>query len=168
MRTILILMLLTASVFAQDKPAVVAAACGSKDIQFDVQADKSAHTLAQPDAGKARLYFVQDLGQTHCWGKCGLTMKMGLDGAWVGANQDSSYFSVSVLPGEHHLCARPQGYQLRLVGLAHFTAEAGRTYFFRTRIFGASQQIMDFEPIDSDLAEYLISSYPLSVSHPKQ
>ena len=97
-------------------------------------------------------------------------MKVGLDGTWVGANQHNSYFSVSVEPGEHHMCANPQTrFQAgRLIALAHFTAEAGKVYYFRTRFLGNNNQIQfDFDPIDSDQAQYLIASYPLSVSQPK-
>jgi hypothetical protein len=169
MRSVLISLVFAATLFAQDKPAVVAAACGNKDIQFDVKKDGSQHLLVQPDPGKARIYFVQDFGQTQCFGHCGITVRVGLSGVWVGANEDNSYFSVSVEPGEHHLCATPQAWNLkRLVGLAHFTAEAGKTYYFRTRLFGEqNQQLIDLTPIDSDQAGYLITSYPLSVSHPK-
>ena len=169
MRRALILLVFTATLVAQDKPAVVAAACGSKDIQFDVKKDGAQHSLAQPEAGKARVYFVQDFGQTQCFGHCGITVRMGLNGSWVGANEDNSYFSILVDPGEHHLCATPQSWNLkRLVGLAHFTAEPGKTYYFRTRLFGEqNQQLIDLLPIDSDLATYLITSYPMSVSRPK-
>jgi hypothetical protein len=164
--SIMVLIVFAVSAIAQNKPAVAAAACGPKDIQFDVERDKAAHTAAQPEAGKALVYFVQDFGRTNCWGSCGVTVKIGLDGAWVGANQDNSYFAVSAAPGEHHLCAKPQPGSLRdLVGLAHFTAEAGKTYYFRTRLFGGQNQaLLDFEPIDGDQAGYLIATFPLSVS----
>lgn len=162
-------MFLAVSAIAQDKPALVAvAACGRNDVSFDVKRDQSQHALAQPEPGKALIYFVQDLGQTHCIVHC-VTVKIGLDGTWVGANQDNSYFSVSVEPGEHHVCANPQSRELRhLVGLAHFTAEVGKTYYLRTRLFGdQNQQLIDFGPIDSDQAGYFVASYPLSVSQPK-
>lgn len=56
----------------------------------------------------------------------------------------------------------------RLVAFAHFTAEEGKVYYFRTRAFGGSNQVLfEIDPIDSDQAKYLIASYPLSVSHPK-
>ena len=162
-------MAFTATLLAQDKPPAAIAACGSKDVQFEVKKDDSQHALTEPEPGKARVYFVQDFGQTQCFGHCGITVRMGLNGAWVGANQDNSYFSVSVDPGEHHLCATPQAWNAkRLVGLAHFTAEAGKTYYFRTRLIGGqNQQLIDLMPIDSDEAAYLITSYPMSVSHPK-
>ncbi len=171
MKSALILILLAASAFAQDQsPFVPGAACGPRNTNFDVKRDESQHTLAQPESGKARVYFVQDIGQVNCLGGC-VTTKIALDGAWVGANQHNSYFSVSVEPGEHHVCANQQShisYLSRLVALTHFTAEAGKVYYFRTRAFGGTNQVLfDLDAVDSDQAQYLIASYPLSVSHPK-
>jgi hypothetical protein len=167
MRTILVLMLLTACASAQDKSsATMEKACGSLKTQFEVKRAKSQHPLP-PEPGKARVYFIQDLGKATCVG-C-VIVRIGMDGAWVGANEHNSYFSLSVEPGEHHLCAIPQpGYLQMLVGLAHFTAEAGKTYYFRERMFGEQNQaIFDFGPIDSDQAEYFIETYPVSVSYTK-
>ncbi len=170
MRSALIVMLLAVSAFGQQESGVLPAACGPKSTGFDVKLDKSQHALAQPEPGKALVYFIQDIGKVNCLGRC-MTTKIGLDGAWVGANQDNSYFSVSVEPGEHHVCANPQsnaGWLRRMVALAHFTAEAGKVYYFRTRsVMGGSQLLLDLDPVDSDQAKYLIASSPLSVAHPK-
>jgi hypothetical protein len=170
MKSALSVMLLAVSAFAQQESGALAAACGPKTTSFNVKRDDSEHTLAQPDPGKALVYFVQDIGEVNCLGGC-LTTKIGLDGVWVGANQRNSYFSVSVGPGEHHLSANPQshvGMVSRQVALVHFIAEAGKVYYFRTRGFGDSNQLLfDLDPVDSDQAKYLISSYPLSVSHAK-
>ncbi len=169
MRNALIVLFLVTSAFAQNQPSVVAPSCGPQDASFDVKLDKSQHTLAQPEPGKARVYFVQDVREVSCIGGC-YTSKIGLDGAWAGANQHNSYFSVSVEPGEHHLCSNPQSRfrMRRLVALAHFTAEAGKVYYFRTRFFEDKLGLLiDLDPVDSDQAQHLIASYPLSVSHPK-
>jgi hypothetical protein len=170
MRSALVVMLLAVSAFAQKESGTVAAACGPKGAAFDVKRDESQHTFEQPNPGKARVYFVQDIGEVGCLGGC-MTTKIGLDGAWVGANQHNSYFSVSVEPGEHHVCANQQSHLSRLsrrVAFAHFTAEAGKVYYFRTRVFGDTNQVLfDIDPVDSDQAKYLIASYPLSVSRPK-
>ncbi len=175
MRSVIVVMLFAVSVFAQNQ-SVVTAACGPKGTRFDVKRDESQHTLALPEPGKARVYFVQDIGEVNCLGSC-LTTRIGLDGAWVGANQYNSYFSVSVEPGEHHVCASPQSrfapatsshYAGILLALAHFTAEAGKVYYFRTRSFGGQyQKLFDIDALDSDQARYLIVNYPLSVSQPK-
>jgi hypothetical protein len=169
MRIIVLVMLFAASAFAQ-KDSVVVAACGPKSETFDVKRDETQHTIAQPEPGKARVYFVQDVGEVKCLGGC-WTTKMGLDGAWVGANQHNSYFSVSVEAGEHHVCANLQsrvGRIGRMVAFKHFTAEAGQVYYFRTRVIGStSQELFDLDPLDSDQGKYLIASYPFSVSHLK-
>ena len=169
MRTILAVVLLTASALAQEA-SVVTAACGPK-VDFEVQRDESQHSLASPEPGKARVYFIQDMGVVICLGTC-LTTRIGLDGAWIGAEQHNSYFSVSVEPGAHHACVNRQSRFARanqMVALAHFTAEAGKVYYFRTRTFGEkSEAFLDLDPIDADQGQYLIARYPLSVSHPKQ
>ena len=164
MRVAIIIVLLATAAFAQNQPAVVPSACGPKDTDVDVKLDKSQHIISQPEAGKARVYFIQDIGKISCIGACVKT-KIGLDGTWVGANKHNSYFSVSVEPGEHHLCATPGP----MTAFLHLTAEAGKTYYFRTRAFsGEAQWLFDFDPIDSDQAKYLIASFPLSVSHVDQ
>jgi len=176
MKSALVLMLLTLSAFAQQEAPAVAAACGPKDVKYEAKLDESQHALAQPEAGKALVYFIQDIGVVNCIGAC-MTTRIGVDGAWVGANQHNSYFSVSVEPGEHHVCASPQSrllpkasakYAGVVLALSHFAAEAGQIYYFRMRSFGApSQMVFDMDPIDSDQAKYLMAYYPLSVSHAK-
>lgn len=169
MRIVPVMILLAISAFAQNDRSAMLAACGPQDTTFDVKLDKSQHTPEQPEPGKARVYFIQDAGITNCIGGCG-TMKVGMDGAWLGAIQQNSYFSMSVEPGEHHVCVSPQTrFQAkRLVGLAHFTAETGKSYYFRARFFDNDKQwLLDFDPIDSDQGKFLVASYSLSVSHPK-
>jgi hypothetical protein len=171
MRSALIVLLLATCAFAQERSAIEAAACGPKSASFDVKRDESQHALSQPEPGKALVYFVQDVGVEACLGSC-LTTQIGLDGAWVGANQRNSYFSVSVEPGEHRVCANPQSSHSspvsRLVAFAHFTAEAGKVYYFRTRSFGDKyQKLFDIDPLDSDQAKYEIASFPLCVWHSK-
>ena len=170
MRSLLAMILLAASAFAQSQSgSATPAACASRNSNFDVKLDQSQHTLLPPEQGKARVYFIQDLGPLPCIA-CLIT-KIGLDGTWVGAIQHNSYFSVSVAAGEHHLCANPQSRFAavnRVVALAHFTAEPGKVYYFRTRTVGDRDNPMfDLDPVDSDQAEYLIAAFPLSVSHPK-
>jgi hypothetical protein len=93
-----------------------------------------------------------------------------MDGVWVGANHGNSYFSVSVEPGEHHVCATLQSSLVaQRVELAHFTAAVGKIYYYRTRlIMSRSMELLDLDSIDSDQGKYLIASFPLSVSAPKK
>jgi hypothetical protein len=173
MRTALALILLASTAFAQDPAAVSAAqaACGPKGVNFDVKDDNSQHAVGQPEASKALVYVIQDLGLISCLGSCGIT-KVGVDGAWVGANHHNSYVAFAVDPGEHHICVNSQSHIARIsqvVGLAHFTAEAGKIYYFRTRWFGDStQSLLDLDTMDSDQGRFFVADYPLSVSHPKK
>ena len=168
-----LLFAVTVSAFAQDTAAISAAeaACGPKGVRFDVKDDNSTHTVAQPEAGKALVYVVQEIGSVSCIGGC-ITTRIAIDGAWVGANHHNSYLRFAVDPGEHHLCVNWQsrfGRLSRVFGLAHFTAEAGKVYFFRSRMIGwQGPTFFDLEAIDSDLGRLFVASTPLSVSHPKK
>lgn len=164
MRIALVIMFLAASTFAQAQSAAAKAACGPDDTDFEIKLDKSQHTLTQPEPDKARVYFIQDIGRVSCLGTCAKA-KIAVDGKWVGAIRNNSYFSISVEPGEHHMCA-DSGKELALL---HLNAEPGKSYYFRARVFGSeNQRLFDFDPLDSDQAQHLIASYPLSVSHPYQ
>ena len=168
MKIALVTMLLAASAFAQAPPTPSTAACGRDDVSFKVKLDDSQHTLTQPDPGKARVYFPQDAGTNMTLGYP--TVKLALDGAWVGANHGNSYFSVSIQTGEHHVCVMLQSSLVaQRVELAHFTAEADKVYYYRTRIvMSRSMELLELEPIDSDQGRYLIASFPLSVSSHKK
>ena len=168
MKVALVALLFAASALAQTPSAVLPPSCGTIRADFKVKLDDTQHTVAQPEAGRARIYFIHDSGSSLFFAYP--TTKIGMDGVWVGANHNDSYFSVSVAPGEHHLCAILQS---SLVGgrkeLAHLTAEAGKTYFYRTRLVMSKEvELLELEPFDSDQAMYLIASYPLSISTPKK
>ena len=168
MKIALIALLFAASALAQGPPVRPTAACGPGNVSFKVKLDDTQHTLAQPEPGKARVYFIHESGAP--WQLGYPTSKQGIDGAWVGANHGNSYFSVSVEPGEHHLCVALQTsiYEDR-IELAHFTAEAGKVYYYRTRlVLSRSVDLLELELIDSDQGKYLIVSFPLSVSTPKK
>ncbi len=158
MRIVLIMFLGVAftSTSAQTPYGPLPSSCGPKSVDFNVTLEKSQHSLMQPAEGKARVYFIRDLDPANS-----RSMMFGIDGAWVGAIRENSYFSVTITPGEHHICAAsPYFREEKLVVLAHLQAEAGRMYFYRTRY-------LELGPIDSDEGKYLIASYPLSVSRPK-
>jgi hypothetical protein len=168
MKFALVALLFAASALSQGLSGVTTAACGSGEVSFKVKLGYSQLTPAQPEPGKALIYFIHDAGTSDFLAYP--ATKFGVDGAWVGANHDNSYFSVSVEPGVHHLCAALQTSIIQdRMELAHFTAEAEKVYYYRTRlVMSRSVELLEFEPIDSDEAKYLIASYPLSVSTPKK
>jgi hypothetical protein len=151
------------------------AGCGPANAQFEVKTDQNHHPLGQSAPDKALVYVVEEL-RAGCF-LCDTTTRIGIDGAWVGANKGNSYFSLSVEPGEHHLCADLQSATIspETTCLASLTAEAGKTYYFRTRLTdrnnsgkGGVDWAVDLEPIDSDEGQFLVAAYGLSTSHPKK
>jgi hypothetical protein len=167
MKIALIALLFAASALAQGPAADPAAACGPANVSFKVKLG-APNMLVQPYPGKALVYFIHDAGS---WGALGYpTTKLGIDGSWMGANHGDSYFSVFVEPGEHHVCATLQSSIVAdRVELAHWKAEAGKVYYYRTRlVLSRSVELLELEPIDSDQGKYLIASFPLSVSTPKK
>lgn len=183
MKSALVLLLFAASVFAQNSPPQPAAQgpCGAESLRFDVDR-VPGNPSAQAEPGKAVVYisevFKKAAGE---WGDP--TLRIGLDGDWVGAVKGNSYFSFSVGPGEHHLCMKWQSHFKRLSREAAFTvltAEAGKLYFFRALVTydlgpdyghnGANVTGMSItlDPISSDEGHYLVASNPMSVPHPKK
>jgi hypothetical protein len=86
MRFAILFLLFASSAFAQNHSAspAVPASCGSVDIQFDVKNDSSKHALALPETGKALVYVFEEFKESH-GGFITPTIRVGVDGAWVGA-----------------------------------------------------------------------------------
>lgn len=160
--------------FAQQTPGFThfPPACGPAGVNFSTETSTERPPV-QPEAGKALVYVVDDF-PTVSSNFGAPRIKVGLDGTWMGAAHGSSYLFFSVGPGEHHMCATWQSSLERfskLASFAHVVAEAGKTYYFRTRIIYSSQWAnvyLDFEAIDPDEGEHLVALYPLMASHAKK
>jgi len=180
MKTALLVIFFASAVVAQN-PAQVphAAACGPMNIRFQVTIDPGQTSPPEIETGKALIYVVED---QKFKAVNDVTARIGLDGSWVGATRGNSYLFFSVEPGEHHLCADwvsklvPSGREVSLFG---FTAEAGKTYYFRARTTGGPPSAMDrnglgdmaaidLDLINSDEGKLLVSSSPVSISHAKK
>lgn len=122
----------TAEVSAsQDKPAqldkkeIEAKACGTgKEVDFNVETDKSTHPTPDPEAGKGLVYFVRS-------GLAGgaVQTKIAIDGKWIGANRGNNYFFVQLDPGEHYICSRAENHSV-----LPLVVEAGKTYYVAQQI----------------------------------
>jgi hypothetical protein len=161
----LLLFAVSASATAQTADAIYKQACGPKEAAFDVQ-----QVIRQPptalEPGKALVYFIQKENDPI------FITRVGLDGAWVGVIQHDSYIFAYVAPGEHHACAATQDRKHPGPELVHFTAEAGKVYYYFVRgIAGGGEYggfaTMEFGPADRDEALYLIASDLQSVAQPK-
>jgi hypothetical protein len=159
--------LLATSAHAQDQAAGLAGVpgCGDPSTKFSLNT-ASGQQPARPEAGKALIYFIEDDSNFRSFPKP--TTRAGVDGTWVGATHGSSYFSFSVDPGVHHLCASWQSGVIlgrgRKTAAAHFTAEAGSTYYFEVKnvTFSAENSMtvdMSLTPLDSDEGALLAGQY---------
>jgi hypothetical protein len=152
-------------VLAQDDAAAArtAAGCGPSGEMFNVQTTDQKHPVGQMEPGKALVYFFVDFINAP-------TMRVGVDGNWVGANDGKSYFFFPVEPGEHNICSEWQSGTFKKsserVGEAmHLTAEAGKTYYLRL-IF--SYQRMSLEMEDEAEGHFLIGSSLFASSETKK
>lgn len=157
--------------FAQNKPSPVPAACGDLRVSMAVDLDNGHRPVAQPEAGKALIYFIQDTGTQSM--AAYPTTKIGIDGKWVGANKKGSFFFVSVTPGEHHLCAAAQSRIIEAgIELAHLNAEAGKVYYYRTRFVNPLTndrgEYLFLMPVDGDEGQYLEELYPHATAHARK
>ena len=149
-------------------------ACAATDVKFDVKTINGNHDLPQPDGGKALVVFLQD--DKLFAGHPRPTTRYSVDGAWVAATHGDTFNYVMVEPGEHHLCANWQfaGAPLahaRPTSAAHFTAEAGKTYFFVAKDevnSDTAQGGVVLKPLDSDEGKLLLRSFPRSESVAKK
>src|SRR5579872_1645819 len=171
MRIAAAIFLLVSTAFAQGASplAKATAACGPTKTQFEEDLAGNSRPDAKIEADKALVYVLEDQRSLGDVGE--VTVKVGMDGAWIGANQNNTYLSFAVLPGEHHLCVNWQSRvssRNQQFGLAHFTAEAGKVYYFRTKVVTAHEyESLDLEAVDSDEGQYLIALAPSNRLHEK-
>ncbi|MGB8062863.1 MAG: hypothetical protein WCF26_13270 [Candidatus Sulfotelmatobacter sp.] len=104
--------------------------CGNDKVKFAVKIEEGQPVPAGPVEGKAQIVFIESENQPigpfmHA------TVRLGMDGAWVGANYGNSYFALTVDPGVHHLCASWEG---KNVDATSFTADPGQVYYFAAHV----------------------------------
>lgn len=167
----------------QARATILPDACGSDSVKFDVTTEKNQPVPLPPAAGKAQIVFIETMDKTGMIGGDAST-RFGMDGAWVGANKGSSYFTLDVAPGEHHLCAGWQsvfGKLKQMVGQASFTAEAGKVYYFEAKAtlhvhqYGTGKDSSSetdrdlvFAQLNDDEGKYRVKAWKLAVSKPKK
>jgi hypothetical protein len=187
MRTLVALLLFALPAIpahSQDRSAAApsAAGCGPDKVKFDVKTDKHQHVESQPEPGKALVYVFEQVKLDSDELPVNLaTIRLGLDGQWVGANHGRSYFSFAVDPGDHSICASWQTTWVKVARLApasslasaaSLTAEAGKVYYFEANVdernHDRRQPGVKLEAVDPAEAKLLIADSSLSTSHPKK
>jgi len=161
--------LMTATAFAQKENDRLQQSCGNRDIKLDVHTTKPA-TDPNVEAGKSQVYVVEIAEPAFPFDARKITIRIGLDGKWVGAVKGThTYMQVAVTSGEHHLCAERQSVQASLereAAFISFTAEPDQRYYFRARFTEHSGVKLD--PVNADEGRLLISSSRLTTSTPKR
>ncbi len=172
MKAILAVLLFASPLLAQDQPAPAPAAtrggCGPSELQFDVQRNSNQHPVAPAETGKAVIYIFEDMEN-------GPTMKIGVDGAWIGANKGKSYFFFSVEPGEHQVCTNWQSGVFkktaqRIGSAMTLKVEAGKVYYLRLQVYERSERDhnIKLEPVETAEGQFLISASAFSTFHQKK
>jgi hypothetical protein len=106
-------------------------ACGNEKVSFEIQLQKNPSVPSGPETGKAQVFLIEKsekppVYSLSCIG-CSTITRFGVDGAWVGATKDNSYFSISLDPGVHHLCAVLG----KEVDAEPLSVEQGKAYYFQ-------------------------------------
>jgi hypothetical protein len=144
-------------------------ACGDDSIQFDAKEEKDNPALTVPDDSKALIVFIETMPGERMMQS---TTRFGIDGAWVGATKNTSYFTRSVSPGEHNLCASMQSAPSRekkaFTHVASLTAEPGKVYYFEAQIATANILSLDFAQLSEAEGKYRVKAWKFATSKPKK
>jgi len=175
-KTLVVLLLFADPLWAQDQAAdaLAMAGCGPNEVKFEVKKDKKEHPTGQVEPGKALVYVFGDEtrdADVSYFG--GPTVRLGVDGAWMGATQYQSYFFFLVEPGGHRMCA---GWQTKLARFARvrtaasFSVQAGEVYYFRvvSEMRQKRESAIKIDPLDAAEGELLIANFGLSTSRTKK
>jgi hypothetical protein len=77
------------------------------------------------------------------------------------------YFSASIEPGEHHLCAIGRIGLYSHVSLRELKAEPGETYYFVAKYGQLVADEFTLSQVDADEGKYLVAWAHLSAFHTK-
>ena len=147
-------------------------ACGNDKVQFDVKTAKNQPPPSPPASGMAQVVFLEN--ENEAVGPfLYATVRFGMDGASVRADDGNSYFALDVAPGVHHLCANWQsalGAFNKDVDLTSFTAEPGKVYYFEADVAAESQHVVNFRlaQLNDNEGKYRVGLSKLSTSKPKR
>lgn len=147
------------------------AACGADTVQFNVKTDAPPPPLRPLDPARARVYFLSTMPDEPFVSKI---VRLGVDGAWLGATGTESYLIQDLSPGLHHLCASYQGKALLAddpaQSLLQLQLKPGKTYFVLYRVIIIHDQglIAFLNPVDEDEGSFVLQRLAYATSTPKK
>jgi hypothetical protein len=176
-KTLLVVVLLFGGpAWAQEQAAdaLATAGCGPDKVHFEVKKDAKQHPEGQVEPGKALVYvFADEIRDANLHYFANPTVRLGVDGAWMGATKYHSYFFFPVSSGGHRMCAGWQSDIARIAKVrtaASFSAQAGEVYYFRLVSDRRQERepTIKIEPLDGAEGALLIASSALSTSSAKK
>jgi hypothetical protein len=159
--------------------SVLPDACGNDKVSFDIRLQKNPPAPPAADPGKGQVFFIEKSRKPPaiigCL-DCNTMTRFGVDGAWVGATKDNSYFTISLDPGVHHLC----GVRGKEIDAEPLTIEAGKSYYYQVEYKAEGTQYgtpdhpnyqvkknVAFSMLNEDDGKYRVKVSALSVATPK-
>ncbi len=137
-------------------------ACGSDMVKFDVTLKKGQPAPALPAPGNAQIVFIED-EDLMVAPFSSATVRFGMDGSWMGADNGNSYFVVDIAPGVHHFCASWQS--KRSFDLAPVNAEAGKVYYFAAEVTVSEYgNHLGLSQLNDDQGQYRLKAWKRSTS----
>ena len=175
-KPLLVVLLFAGPAWGQEQAAdaLAMAGCGPNEVKFEVKKDKKEHPTGQVEPGKALVYvFGDETRDANISYFGGPTVRLGVDGAWMGATQYQSYFFFPVSTGGHRICAGWQSDIARIAKVraaASFSAQAGEVYYFRvvSERRQKREPAIKIEPLDGAEGALLIASSALGASRTKK
>jgi len=178
-RRFVLLLLFCAAVYGSRASAVLPDACGKEDVSFDIRLEKKPPAPAGPENGKAQVFFIEKSSKPPLIGclDCRTEARFGVDGSWVGATKDNSYFVISLDPGVHHVCA----VRGKEVDAKPLTVEAGKIYYYQVEYkavgtdYGTTKEpnyqvkkSVSFAMLNEDEGKYRVKASALSIARPRK
>lgn len=160
---------------AHASKTVLPDACGADSVKFSVTTQKPSAPPPPPVEGKAQLVFVEMSTKSGGWSpfaKTEFTTRFGVDGSWVGAISNKSYFTLDVAPGLHHLCSSVQQ-KKDMIAASSLTTEAGKVYYFELTITnhldgqGFNHYAFAFSPLEEDEGKFRMKALDLATATPQ-
>lgn len=150
-----------------------AGGCGPANVNFEVSSPNDGAPPPVVQNGKGLVYVIQVM-ENPSWDNDAAITRVGMDGAWKGANHGNTYFYFSVNPGPHDLCVDWQSSELtrsKLVSAMSLGAVAGATYYVEVRTHDETKYDAGYVKIkllDVPEARLLLGSSSRVTSTPKK
>jgi hypothetical protein len=167
-------LLLASSLHGQDpSDSRAAAGCGPAKVQFLIKTEKTPRVSAQPEPGKALIYVFSEYVSDPQYQPGGhITIRVGMDGNWMGASYQSSFLVFNIEPGAHRFCSDVQSIfaSKNLNTTTTLNAEANKIYYYRLALVNNSVQAIHMVlcPLDEADGLLMLSSSVLSIWQPKK